>query len=162
MRQRLHKLTIALLAAALLLTGACSAPSGAADHPGRDDMRGVWVATVYNLDYPIKATTDAAQLKAQADEILQNCAELGMNTVFLQVRPSADALYPSKLFPWSKYLTGGQDKAPSGGFDPLAYWVSRAHALGLELHAWINPYRVTKGGQAEEPEDAAPEEAPNE
>lgn len=149
MRQRLHRLTIALLAAVLLLTGACSAPAGAADHPGRDDMKGVWVATVYNLDYPNTATTDAAQLKAQADEILQNCAELGMNTVFLQVRPSADALYPSEIFPWSKYLTGGQDKAPSGGFDPLAYWVSRAHALGLELHAWINPYRITKGGKAE-------------
>ena len=149
MRQRLHKLTLALLAAALLFTAACSPSAGAASHPGRDDMRGVWVATVYNLDYPNSATTDATQLKAQADEILRNCAELGMNTVFLQVRPSADALYPSKLFPWSKYLTGGQDKAPSGGFDPLAYWVSRAHALGLELHAWINPYRVTKGGQAE-------------
>ncbi len=68
-----------------------------------------------------------------------------MNAVILQVRPSADALYPSELYPWSKYLTGTQGTAPKNGFDPLAYWVERAHALGLELHAWINPFRITKG-----------------
>ena len=72
-----------------------------------------------------------------------------MNAVILQVRPCSDAFYPSDRFPWSSYLTGGQDTAPSGGFDPLEYWVEKAHALGLELHAWINPFRVTRDGQQE-------------
>ena len=79
-----------------------------------------------------------------------------MNAVILQVRPSADALYPSELYPWSKYLTGTQGTAPKNGFDPLAYWVERAHALGLELHAWINPFRITKGGAAEFQADRRP------
>ena len=61
----------------------------------------------------------------------------------------AGRLYPSELYPWSKYLTGTQGTAPKNGFDPLAYWVERAHALGLELHAWVNPFRITKGGAAE-------------
>ena len=112
-------------------------------------MRGVWVSSVYNLDYPKKPTTDSDTLKAQADEILDNCVKWGLNTVFLQVRPSSDACYPSEIFPWSKYLTGKQGIEPENGFDPLAYWVKEAHERGLELHAWINPYRITKGKQAE-------------
>ena len=133
-----------LLAAALLLL-----PSLAAGGSQAIGFRAVWVATVYNLDYPAKGTTDAQALRAQADAILQNSADMGMNAVILQVRPSCDAFYPSTLFPWSRYLTGDQNAAPQGGFDPLAYWVERAHALGLELHAWVNPFRVTKGGQTE-------------
>ncbi len=114
-----------------------------------EEMRGVWVSSVYNLDYPKKPTTDPDILKAQADEILDNCVKWGLNAVFLQVRPSSDALYPSEIFPWSKYLTGKQGTQPANGFDPLAYWVEAAHKRGLELHAWINPYRITKGKQAE-------------
>ena len=64
-------------------------------------------------------------------------------------RALLDALYPSEIFPWSKYLTGKQGTQPANGFDPLAYWVEAAHKRGLELHAWINPYRITKGKQAE-------------
>ncbi|MEG2119089.1 MAG: family 10 glycosylhydrolase [Pseudoflavonifractor sp.] len=144
-----------LLAGLLLLGGGCNPATGgdtaapAAENPARDDFRAVWVASVYNLDYPNKGTADSAALKAQADQILQTCADMGMNAVILQVRPSCDALYPSSLFPWSKYLTGSQSTAPTGGFDPLAYWVEHAHALGLELHAWVNPFRITKGGQTE-------------
>lgn len=149
----------ALLAGALLLTclsgcaGMGGEQSGAsaadASSAARENFRAVWVSTVYNLDYPSKAATNPQTLKAQADAILQNCVDMGMNAVILQVRPSCDALYPSGLFPWSKYLTGAAGTAPDGGFDPLAYWVERAHGLGLELHAWINPFRITKGGAAE-------------
>ncbi len=114
-----------------------------------DQFRAVWVSTVYRLDYPSKATTDPAVLKADADKILQTCADMGMTAVILQVRPSADALYPSSYYPWSADLTGRQGQAPADGFDPLAYWVEKAHEMGLELHAWINPFRVTKGGQSE-------------
>lgn len=115
----------------------------------KEDMRGVWVCSVYNLDYPVAPTIDEETLKAQADRILDNTAAMGLNTVFLQVRPSSDALYSSDIFPWSKYLTGAQGTAPKNGFDPLLYWVDGAHARGLELHAWINPYRITKGKDAE-------------
>lgn len=109
-----------------------------------EGMRGLWVATVGNIDYPKKATTDAATLKREADQILDDAQRLGLNAIFLQVRPTADALYPSDLFPWSAYLTGEQGRAPAAGFDPLAYWIEGAHDRGLELHAWINPYRVTR------------------
>ena len=115
----------------------------------KKDFRAVWVSTIYNLDYPSSATTDPAKLKAEANEILDNCVELGMTAVILQVRPSGDALYDSDIFPWSKYLTGSQGTAPSGNFDPLEYWVAEAHKRGLELHAWINPYRVTRSGASD-------------
>ncbi len=108
------------------------------------EMRGVWVSSVINLDYPQQPTVSAAELKAQADEILDGAVECGFNAVFLQVRPCADALYDSDIFPWSIYLTGTQGEAPEDGFDPLAYWVKAAHQRGLELHAWLNPYRVTR------------------
>ena len=87
--------------------------------------------------------------KAFKSNGMKNSKEMGMNAIILQVRPSGDALYQSSLFPWSKYLTGTAGTAPAGGFDPLAYWVEQAHALGLEIHAWINPFRLTKGGDAE-------------
>ena len=150
---KLWKLAVAaVLICALVLVGMTirtqtSAGQGEAKNP--DQFRAVWVSTVYRLDYPSKATTDPAVLKADADKILQTCADLGMTAVILQVRPSADALYPSNYYPWSADLTGRQGQAPADGFDPLEYWVEQAHALGLELHAWINPFRVTKGGQSE-------------
>ena len=107
------------------------------------EMRAVWVPTVLNLSYPLQATTDSELLKSQAITILDSAKDMGFNTIFFQVRPAADAFYPSKIFPWSQYLTGIQGKAPSDSFDPLAFMIKEAHARGLELHAWINPYRVT-------------------
>ncbi len=115
--------------------------------PGRSvraDFRGLWVSTVVNIDYPVKPTTDPAKLKSEAIRILDLAQDTGFNAIFLQVRPTADAFYKSGIFPWSRYLTGKQGTAPDGGFDPLKFWVEEAHKRGLELHAWINPYRVTK------------------
>ena len=151
MKHLRKRLWAGLLVGVILLMGACGAgvKTEKDQNPAREDMKAVWVSTIYNLDYPTKATTDPAALKSQADSILQNCVDMGMNAVILQVRPSCDALYPSEIFPWSRYLTGSQDQAPQGDFDPLAYWVEKAHELGLELHAWINPFRVTKGGDSE-------------
>lgn len=114
-----------------------------------DDFRGLWVSTVVNIDYPIKATTNSGILKSEALTILDYAKSTGFNAVFLQVRPTADAFYQSKVFPWSKYLTGKQGAAPTDGFDPLEFWVAEAHKRGLELHAWINPYRVTKRSAGE-------------
>lgn len=119
------------------------------------EMRGLWVATVVNIDYPVKPTTDSEVLKSEALKILNNAQSAGFNAIFLQVRPTADALYSSNIFPWSKYLTGKQGVAPSNGFDPLAFWITEAHKRGMELHAWLNPYRVTKKSANEPNHDFA-------
>lgn len=112
------------------------------------ELRGVWVTTVVNLDYPITPTTSAESLKMQTDTILENVDENGFNAVFLQVRPCSDAFYKSAFYPWSSFLTGQQGMAPDAEFDPLAYWIERAHERNIELHAWLNPYRVARN-QAE-------------
>ncbi len=107
------------------------------------EMRGTWVSTVYNLDYPSSSGLSQTQLKAEIDKIIDSTAEMGLNTIFLQVRPTCDAIYPSGIFPWSKYISGQQGVAPDGEFDTLDYFINAAHSQGIELHAWINPYRVT-------------------
>ncbi len=132
--------------------------AGATQQPAQDDMRGVWVSSIYNIDYPSAQGLTADQLRAEADTILDNVAAMELNTVFLQVRPSADALYDSDIFPASRYASGTVGQSPDGDFDVLAYWVEAAHERGLQLHAWINPYRITKDGQSEY--DALPEDSP--
>lgn len=145
MKRSFRLLALVLACVLTLVTPAFAAGTPSAS----EEMRGVWVSSVYNLDYPSSPTTDPDKLRAEADEILDNCVKWGLNAVFLQVRPSGDALYKSDLFPWSKYLTGSVGTAPQGGFDPLEYWVEAAHKRGLELHAWINPYRITRGKDTE-------------
>lgn len=108
-----------------------------------DSVKGVWVATVFNLDFPKAKSQNANALKAELDSIVENAEAMGFNTIFFQVRPSADAFYKSEIFPWSKYLTGTEGTAPSDNFDPLAYLVDISHKKSIKVHAWINPYRVT-------------------
>lgn len=110
--------------------------------PIQREFRGVWVATVSNIDWPSRPGLPTQQQKDELLAILDRAAALHLNAVILQVRPAADALYPSKLEPWSEYLTGVQGKAPFPYWDPLAFAVAEAHKRGLELHAWINPYRA--------------------
>ncbi|MEG1929645.1 MAG: family 10 glycosylhydrolase [Anaerovorax sp.] len=107
------------------------------------EFRGVWVPAIYNLAYPSKPTQNVATLKKEADTVLDQAKDLGFNAVFFQARPASDALYQSTIYPWSSYLTGTQGVAPGEGFDPLQYYIDGAHARGLELHAWVNPYRIT-------------------
>ncbi len=142
MKKRIPALILTLC---LLLSTAAFAAAPSAD----EHMRGIWVSSVYNLDYPTAPTTDADALRKQADTILDDVCSMGLSTVFLQVHPSTDALYPSKIYPWSRFLTGSVGTAPANGFDPLRYWIDGAHARGLELHAWLNPYRITTGKKAE-------------
>lgn len=111
-------------------------------------LRGVWISTVINLDWPSKSTTgilnDAQRIMKSKEElaaILDRAVEMNMNAVFLQVSPEGDALYNSKITNWSRYLTGTFGKDP--GFDPLAYAVEEAHKRNLEIHAWFNPYRIS-------------------
>ena len=112
------------------------------------EMQGVWVTSVYNLDYPSQPGLSAAQLRQEADAIIANAKAWGLNAIFLQVRPSGDGLYASDLVPWSRVLSGVQGQAADGGLDPLAYFVEQCHAQGLELHAWLNPYRITRTAAA--------------
>jgi len=127
----------------------------ASDALEKQEMRGVWVATVLNIDYPSKATTDSDTLKNEALKILDDAYSMGFNSVFLQVRPASDAIYKSNIFPWSKYLTGSQGIMPSDNFDPLEFWITEAHKRGIQLHAWINPYRITKKTYSEPKHDFA-------
>lgn len=120
-----------------------------------DKFNALWVATVLNLDYPSKATPDTNTLKAEALSIIEEAHTMGINAIILQVRPSADAFYQSKIYPWSKYLTGKQGLAPAGGFDPLAFWIEEAHKRGIALHAWVNPYRITRKTASEPSHDFA-------
>ena len=142
----------------ILLVLAMLVPFAGAAQTAQDNMRGVWVASVANIDYPSSAGMTAQALAAEADTMLDNIAAMGLNTVFLQVRPSADALYRSGLFPQSRYVSGNCGASPDGDFDVLAYWVEGAHERGLQLHAWINPYRITRNGKEEL--DALPESSP--
>ncbi len=107
------------------------------------EIKGVWAATLYSMDYPHKPTTDANTLKKDADALVQSVKDHGFNTLFLQVRPSGDAFYKSEIYPWSRYLTGSENLAPNDNFDPLEYIVDIAHKNGISIHAWINPYRIT-------------------
>jgi uncharacterized lipoprotein YddW (UPF0748 family) len=106
------------------------------------EFRGVWVASVSNIDWPSKKGLSSAEQKAELLAILDKAAELKLNAVIFQVRPMCDALYVSDIEPWSEYLTGTLGRSPSPVYDPLELAVREAHARGLELHAWFNPYRA--------------------
>ncbi|MDR2354557.1 MAG: family 10 glycosylhydrolase [Clostridiales Family XIII bacterium] len=146
MRRTAKRLRICAIAGTIALFGLFCSQTPASAAP-RDEFRGVWVPTVLSLNYPSQPTTDAETLRRDALRILDNAKDMGFGAVFFQVRPAADALYPSAIFPWSKYLTGTQGTAPADGFDPLAFMVQAAHERGLELHAWLNPYRITAEAQ---------------
>lgn len=103
-------------------------------------FRGMWVASVENVDWPSAAGLSAGDQEAELVELLDTAVRRRLNAVVLQVRPTADAMWPSALEPWSQWLTGRQGVDP--GWDPLGTAVARAHERGLELHAWFNPYRV--------------------
>ncbi|WP_018751528.1 family 10 glycosylhydrolase [Paenibacillus sanguinis] len=116
-----------------------STPGGSAD-----ELRGVWISTVFNLDWPTKGSYGKTDVqKAEYIRLLDEVQAMGMNAVFVQVRPEADAIYPSKLVPWSAYLTGTAGKDP--GYDPLQFLIEETHRRGMEFHAWFNPFRASTG-----------------
>ncbi len=135
-----------LAAAAALILSAIASP--ALDYvPVRDsppaiarEFRAAWIATVFNINWPSRPGLPAATQKAELARMLDRAAAMNLNAVILQVRPGCDALYESKLDPWSNWLTGTMGQSP--GYDPLAFAVAEAHARGLELHAWFNPFRA--------------------
>ncbi|MEU9603817.1 family 10 glycosylhydrolase [Streptomyces sp. NPDC048057] len=125
---------------------AVAAPEGARGSGGAGGraaaraFRGTWLATVANRDWPSKSGLSAEKQRAELIAHLDTAVARRLNAVVFQVRPTADALWPSPYEPWSQYLTGVQGKDP--GWDPLGTAVTEAHRRGLELHAWFNPYRV--------------------
>ncbi len=106
------------------------------------ETRGVWIATVKNIDWPKSPTSGSAKQETELISLIDNLYKNNINTIIFQVRPSADAYYNSAFEPWSEWLTGEQGKAPEGFFDPLHTMVLEAHKRGMQVHAWINPYRL--------------------
>ncbi len=120
--------------------------SAAEPPPAPREFRAAWVATVANIDWPTKPGLSTADQQREAVAILDRAAEMNLNAIVLQIRTAADALYESKYEPWSYYLTGTQGKKPDPYYDPLKFWIDEAHARGIQLHAWFNPYRARIAG----------------
>ncbi|QDT69302.1 hypothetical protein MalM25_22380 [Planctomycetes bacterium MalM25] len=137
----LPRLLLALLAA-LPLSGAALGDDNLAPPPVAREFRAAWIATVANIDWPSRPGLPVKKMQEELAALLDECVRLRLNAVVLQVRPACDAMYASELEPWSEYLTGKQGQAPPDGFDPLTWACEQAHARGLELHAWFNPYRA--------------------
>ena len=138
-----HPLLAALLLLCALRSNAVTYTESMARPPALDrEFRGVWIATVANIDWPSKPGLSTAQQKAELITLLNRAADLKLNAAIFQVRPACDAMYPSTIEPWSEYLTGAMGKPPEPFYDPLAFAIGEAHQRGLELHAWFNPYRA--------------------
>lgn len=142
----MHKYLIPL--ATILVLAGCSprvAPLAEIDPatamPPRE-FRGVWVATVANIDWPSEPGLTAEEQKQELRQIFDRARSLNFNAIVFQVRPAADALYESNLEPWSEYLTGQMGAPPVPYYDPLTFAIDEAHKRGLELHAWFNPFRA--------------------
>jgi uncharacterized lipoprotein YddW (UPF0748 family) len=106
------------------------------------EFRGVWIATVDNIDWPKKNQFNVDSQKKEFIRQLDMHQANGMNAVIVQVRPAADAFYPSPFEPWSQWLTGKQGKPPVPFYDPLQFTIDESHKRGFEYHAWCNPYRA--------------------
>jgi uncharacterized lipoprotein YddW (UPF0748 family) len=122
------------------------------------ELRGVWVASVGNINFPSKQGLSAEAQQAELTAMFDAVAAAGLNAVFFQVRPECDALYASDIEPWSRYLSGTQGEDP--GYDPLEFAVAQAHARGLELHAWFNPYRAKASAGSDAADNHISEQLP--
>jgi len=106
------------------------------------EMRGAWLTTVVNLDWPSSRQLSVPEQQAEMRRILDDLKKLGFNAVLFQVRSEADAMYPSPYEPWSYWLTNAQGRSPQPFYDPLAFVIEEGHRRGMEVHAWLNPYRT--------------------
>ena len=106
------------------------------------EFRGVWVATVDNIDWPRPQQFNVDSQKLEYINQLEMHKRNGMNAMIVQVRPATDAFYPSSYEPWSQWLTGKQGRPPYPYYDPLLFMINETHKRGFEFHAWCNPYRA--------------------
>lgn len=147
MKHLLLLLSIALVAATaraqVLSTGDSTnaATQVAALRPKRE-FRGAWIATMANIDWPSAPGLSTERQQAEITAMLDSLKALGFNAIIFQVRPTADAFYHSELEPWSAFLTGSQTAEPSPYYDPLAFVIHEAHSRDIDVHVWLNPYRV--------------------
>ena len=116
----------------------CAHTKTAVENTNKREFRGAWIQSVNGQFQGMSTATMQQTLTYQLDELKKD----GVNTIIFQVRPECDALYESKLEPWSRFLTGQQGRAPQPYWDPLQWMVEQCHQRGMELHAWINPYRA--------------------
>ena len=130
----------------LLLLPIFIATNCLADNPPAKEFRGVWIATVNNIDWPSAPGLPVEVQKRELTELIERIEKLNLNVVIFQVRPASDAFYPSEIEPWSHFLTGKQGQAPASHFDPLGFAIELCHSKGMELHAWFNPFRVRNNG----------------
>jgi len=137
------KKTISLLITILIFTSALSA-----QHLKRE-MRAVWVATVANIDWPSQRNLTSKAQREEMRLMLDQLAKNNINAIVLQIRPTADAFYPSALEPWSNWLTGKQGVKPNPYYDPLQFIIDEAHKRCMEVHVWLNPYRVTNSDRTD-------------
>ncbi|MBA9075926.1 glycoside hydrolase family 10 protein [Rufibacter quisquiliarum] len=107
------------------------------------ELRGVWIATVANIDWPSQKGLSAVTQMEEFRYILDEHQKNGINALFVQVRPTTDAFYRTDKELWSHWLTGKQGQEPNPPYDPLAFQIEEAHQRGMEFHAWFNPYRAT-------------------
>ena len=145
--------TVLLIAIGMLLPALSFARSTAQSAPRQDtlpqskpkyELRAAWIASVENIDWPSRKGLPADSQKAEFIRQLDMHKRNGMNAVVVQIRPAADAFYPSPYEPWSEWLTGVQGKPPSPWYDPLQFMIEETHRRGMEFHAWCNPYRAVK------------------
>ncbi len=124
----------------LLIT--CSLFPAVSFSQAKPEFRGVWVATVDNIDWPARGNYDSDSQKVEFIKLLDMHQRNGMNALIVQIRPVTDAFYPSQYEPWSEFLTGKQGRPPAPYYDPLEFMISETHKRGMEFHAWMNPYRA--------------------
>ena len=113
-----------------------------AQHSKRE-FRAVWVATVANIDWPSQRNLSPKAQREEMRTMLDGLAKNNINAIILQIRPTSDAFYPSAIEPWSHWLTGKQGNRPNPYYDPLQFVIEEAHKRCIEVHVWLNPYRVT-------------------
>ncbi|CAL1546694.1 unnamed protein product [Lymnaea stagnalis] len=129
----------------LLLTLLASAQAACSSGRTKRELRGAWIATVSNIDWPKSSTRSTSQNQADLRSLLDKLQAATINAVFFQVRPAGDAFYQSNIEPWSQWLTGSQGTAPNPIWDPLQYLIDEAQKRSMEVHAWFNPYRAKSG-----------------
>lgn len=142
---------IQLLLLAFLLLPVASMSQSESTGEMKREFRGVWIATVGNIDWPSRKDMSSVEQKKEFIDLLDMCKSMNFNAVIVQIRPSADAFYDSSYEPWSRYLTGLSGEPPVPYYDPLAFLIEETHSRGMEFHAWINPYRAVVNYQEYHP-----------
>ena len=126
----------------ILMTASVLAQNSVVKNIPLYEFRAVWIATVDNIDWPLRGMVNSDEQKKEFIRQLDMHKRNGMNAVIMQIRPAADAFYPSQYEPWSQWLTGKQGKPPSPYYDPLKFMIEETHKRSMEFHAWCNPYRA--------------------